>query len=308
MKNFDDIYDKLLLNHSVTLNQLRNKCKKSILTLKYLVLFLIIITFIFEGINYIFVYNNYKIVFYIFTVIILILFGYFLKKLIKNKKIKYPSCEQIKNTKNQNLIEYIKYFKSDLIKDLIHSVDENIIYSSSNGLNEDIYLRFFDGLDNKKYTKYISEDYMKLDNIWMYDVSTFRNETNNIKNEFKIFSGLISICKLNKNLNLLICHKNNNYNIHLKKNCAYGNFIVYGDSIELDKNIIDAFNHFCDYTGTYFDLLFKDGCVLIRAHFNCMFDPNIFLGYMPKKLLYEYYRNLYEFILLIKKVNEYFNH
>ena len=77
---------------------------------------------------------------------------------------------------------------------------------------------------------------------------------------------------------------------------------------ELNKEIIEALNHFIDYTGSNFDLVCKDGCILIRGHFNCIFDPNIYLGHMPKKLLYTYYRNLYEFILLVNKVNENINH
>ena len=97
-----------------------------------------------------------------------------------------------------------KQRQEELIKDLIHNVNENIIYSSNNGLNEDIYLRFFDNLDEKKYTKYISEDYMKINNTWIYDVSTYRNEKNNIKNEYKIFSGLISIAETKNNQNFMI--------------------------------------------------------------------------------------------------------
>ena len=202
------------------------------------------------------------------------------------------------------MINYVNYFKNELIKDLVHSVNENIVYSSNTGLNEDIYLKFFDGLDNKKYTKYISEDYMKIDNTWIYDVSTYRNETNNIKNEFQIFSGLISITETKSNLNFMICPQNNNYNINLKKIKNYKRFCLYGDNIELDNEILEAFNHFIDYTGTKFDLICKNNAILIRGHFNCIFDPNIFMGHMPKKLLYTYYRNLYEFLLLINLINK----
>lgn len=304
MKNFDEIYEKLLLNHSVELNNLRNKCKKRILIVKYYALFLTIITIIIESLNYIFVYKNYKTIFYILTVIVILIYIYYLKIILQKKKIKYPASEQIKLIKDDNMINYVNYFKNELIKDLVHSVNENIVYSSNTGLNEDIYLKFFDGLDNKKYTKYISEDYMKIDNTWIYDVSTYRNETNNIKNEFQIFSGLISITETKSNLNFMICPQNNNYNINLKKIKNYKRFCLYGDNIELDNEILEAFNHFIDYTGTKFDLICKDNAILIRGHFNCIFDPNIFMGHMPKKLLYTYYRNLYEFLLLIKLVNK----
>lgn len=304
MKNFDEIYEKLLLNHSVELNNLRNKCKKRILIVKYYALFLTIITIIIESLNYIFVYKNYKTIFYILTVIVILIYIYYQKIILQKKKIKYPASEQIKLIKDDNMINYVNYFKNELIKDLVHSVNENIVYSSSTGLNEDIYLKFFDGLDNKKYTKYISEDYMKIDNTWIYDVSTYRNETNNIKNEFQIFSGLISITETKSNLNFMICPQNNNYNINLKKIKNYKRFCLYGDNIELDNEILEAFNHFIDYTGTKFDLICKNNAILIRGHFNCIFDPNIFMGHMPKKLLYTYYRNLYEFLLLIKLVNK----
>ncbi len=304
MKNFDEIYEKLLLNHSVELNDLRNKCKKRILIVKYYALFLTIITIIIESLNYIFVYKNYKTIFYILTVIVILIYIYYLKIILQKKKIKYPASEQIKLIKDDNMINYVNYFKNELIKDLVHSVNENIVYSSSTGLNEDIYLKFFDGLDNKKYTKYISEDYMKIDNTWIYDVSTYRNETNNIKNEFQIFSGLISITETKSNLNFMICPQNNNYNINLKKIKNYKRFCLYGDNIELDNEILEAFNHFIDYTGTKFDLICKDNAILIRGHFNCIFDPNIFMGHMPKKLLYTYYRNLYEFLLLINLINK----
>ncbi len=304
MKNFDEIYEKLLLNHSVELNNLRNKCKKRILIVKYYALFLTIITIIIESLNYIFVYKNYKTIFYILTVIVILIYIYYQKIILQKRKIKYPASEQIKLIKDDNMINYVNYFKNELIKDLVHSVNENIVYSSSTGLNEDIYLKFFDGLDNKKYTKYISEDYMKIDNTWIYDVSTYRNETNNIKNEFQIFSGLISITETKSNLNFMICPQNNNYNINLKKIKNYKRFCLYGDNIELDNEILEAFNHFIDYTGTKFDLICKNNAILIRGHFNCIFDPNIFMGHMPKKLLYTYYRNLYEFLLLIKIVNK----
>lgn len=304
MKNFDEIYEKLLLNHSVELNNLRNKCKKRILIVKYYALFLTIITIIIESLNYIFVYKNYKTIFYILTVIVILIYIYYLKIILQKKKIKYPASEQIKLIKDDNMINYVNYFKNELIKDLVHSVNENIVYSSNTGLNEDIYLKFFDGLDNKKYTKYISEDYMKIDNTWIYDVSTYRNETNNIKNEFQIFSGLISITETKSNLNFMICPQNNNYNINLKKIKNYKRFCLYGDNIELDNEILEAFNHFIDYTGTKFDLICKDNAILIRGHFNCIFDPNIFIGHMPKKLLYTYYRNLYEFLLLINLINK----
>lgn len=304
MKNFDEIYEKLLLNHSVELNNLRNKCKKRILIVKYYALFLTIITIIIESLNYIFVYKNYKTIFYILTVIVILIYIYYLKIILQKKKIKYPASEQIKLIKDDNMINYVNYFKNELIKDLVHSVNENIVYSSNTGLNEDIYLKFFDGLDNKKYTKYISEDYMKIDNTWIYDVSTYRNETNNIKNEFQIFSGLISITETKSNLNFMICPQNNNYNINLKKIKNYKRFCLYGDNIELDNEILEAFNHFIDYTGTKFDLICKDNAILIRGHFNCIFDPNIFMGHMPKKLLYTYYRNLYEFLLLINLINK----
>ena len=304
MKNFDEIYEKLLLNHSVELNNLRNKCKKRILIVKYYALFLTIITIIIESLNYIFVYKNYKTIFYILTVIVILIYIYYQKIILQKKKIKYPASEQIKLIKDDNMINYVNYFKNELIKDLVHSVNENIVYSSNTGLNEDIYLKFFDGLDNKKYTKYISEDYMKIDNTWIYDVSTYRNETNNIKNEFQIFSGLISITETKSNLNFMICPQNNNYNINLKKIKNYKRFCLYGDNIELGNEILEAFNHFIDYTGTKFDLICKDNAILIRGHFNCIFDPNIFMGHMPKKLLYTYYRNLYEFLLLIKLVNK----
>ena len=304
MKNFDEIYEKLLLNHSVELNNLRNKCKKRILIVKYYALFLTIITIIIESLNYIFVYKNYKTIFYILTVIVILIYIYYLKIILQKKKIKYPASEQIKLIKDDNMINYVNYFKNELIKDLVHSVNENIVYSSSTGLNEDIYLKFFDGLDNKKYTKYISEDYMKIDNTWIYDVSTYRNETNNIKNEFQIFSGLISITETKSNLNFMICPQNNNYNINLKKIKNYKRFCLYGDNIELDNEILEAFNHFIDYTGTKFDLICKNNAILIRGHFNCIFDPNIFIGHMPKKLLYTYYRNLYEFLLLINLINK----
>lgn len=304
MKNFDEIYEKLLLNHSVELNNLRNKCKKRILIVKYYALFLTIITIIIESLNYIFVYKNYKTIFYILTVIVILIYIYYLKIILQKKKIKYPASEQIKLIKDDNMINYVNYFKNELIKDLVHSVNENIVYSSSTGLNEDIYLKFFDGLDNKKYTKYISEDYMKIDNTWIYDVSTYRNETNNIKNEFQIFSGLISITETKSNLNFMICPQNNNYNINLKKIKNYKRFCLYGDNIELDNEILEAFNHFIDYTGTKFDLICKNNAILIRGHFNCIFDPNIFMGHMPKKLLYTYYRNLYEFLLLINLINK----
>mgnify|MGYP004475771271 CR=1 FL=1 len=304
MKNFDEIYEKLLLNHSVELNDLRNKCKKRILIVKYYALFLTIITIIIESLNYIFVYKNYKTIFYILTVIVILIYIYYLKIILQKKKIKYPASEQIKLIKDDNMINYVNYFKNELIKDLVHSVNENIVYSSNTGLNEDIYLKFFDGLDNKKYTKYISEDYMKIDNTWIYDVSTYRNETNNIKNEFQIFSGLISITETKSNLNFMICPQNNNYNINLKKIKNYKRFCLYGDNIELDNEILEAFNHFIDYTGTKFDLICKNNAILIRGHFNCIFDPNIFMGHMPKKLLYTYYRNLYEFLLLINLINK----
>ena len=304
MKNFDEIYEKLLLNHSVELNDLRNKCKKRILIVKYYALFLTIITIIIESLNYIFVYKNYKTIFYILTVIVILIYIYYLKIILQKKKIKYPASEQIKLIKDDNMINYVNYFKNELIKDLVHSVNENIVYSSNTGLNEDIYLKFFDGLDNKKYTKYISEDYMKIDNTWIYDVSTYRNETNNIKNEFQIFSGLISITETKSNLNFMICPQNNKYNINLKKIKNYKRFCLYGDNIELDNEILEAFNHFIDYTGTKFDLICKDNAILIRGHFNCIFDPNIFMGHMPKKLLYTYYRNLYEFLLLINLINK----
>ena len=304
MKSFDEIYEKLLLNHSVELNDLRNKCKKRILIVKYYALFLTIITIIIESLNYIFVYKNYKTIFYILTVIVILIYIYYLKIILQKKKIKYPASEQIKIIKDDNMINYVNYFKNELIKDLVHSVNENIVYSSNTGLNEDIYLKFFDGLDNKKYTKYISEDYMKIDNTWIYDVSTYRNETNNIKNEFQIFSGLISITETKSNLNFMICPQNNNYNINLKKIKNYKRFCLYGDNIELDNEILEAFNHFIDYTGTKFDLICKDNAILIRGHFNCIFDPNIFMGHMPKKLLYTYYRNLYEFLLLINLINK----
>ena len=274
MKNFDEIYEKLLLNHSVELNNLRNKCKKRILIVKYYALFLTIITIIIESLNYIFVYKNYKTIFYILTVIVILIYIYYLKIILQKKKIKYPASEQIKLIKDDNMINYVNYFKNELIKDLVHSVNENIVYSSSTGLNEDIYLKFFDGLDNKKYTKYISEDYMKIDNTWIY------------------------------NLNFMICPQNNNYNINLKKIKNYKRFCLYGDNIELDNEILEAFNHFIDYTGTKFDLICKDNAILIRGHFNCIFDPNIFMGHMPKKLLYTYYRNLYEFLLLINLINK----
>ena len=55
-------------------------------------------------------------------------------------------------TKDENTKNYIEYFKKELIKDLIHNLNENIIYSSTNGLNEDIYIRFFEELDEKKST------------------------------------------------------------------------------------------------------------------------------------------------------------
>ena len=304
MKNFDEIYEKLLLNHSVELNNLRNKCKKRILIVKYYALFLTIITIIIESLNYIFVYKNYKTIFYILTVIVILIYIYYQKIILQKKKIKYPASEQIKLIKDDNMINYVNYFKNELIKDLVHSVNENIVYSSNTGLNEDIYLKFFDGLDNKKYTKYISEDYMKIDNTWIYDVSTYRNETNNIKNEFQIFSGLISITETKSNLNFMICPQNNNYNINLKKIKNYKRFCLYGDNIELDNEILEAFNHFIDYTGTKFDLICKNNAILIRGHFNCIFDPNIFIGHMPKKLLYTYYRNLYEFLLLINLINK----
>ena len=304
MKNFDEIYEKLLLNHSVELNDLRNKCKKRILIVKYYALFLTIITIIIESLNYIFVYKNYKTIFYILTVIVILIYIYYLKIILQKKKIKYPASEQIKLIKDDNMINYVNYFKNELIKDLVHSVNENIVYSSNTGLNEDIYLKFFDGLDNKKYTKYISEDYMKIDNTWIYDVSTYRNETNNIKNEFQIFSGLISITETKSNLNFMICPQNNNYNINLKKIKNYKRFCLYGDNIELDNEILEAFNHFIDYTGTKFELICKNNAILIRGHFNCIFDPNIFMGHMPKKLLYTYYRNLYEFLLLINLINK----
>lgn len=308
MKNFDEIYKKLQLNHSVELNNLRNKCKKKILLVKYYILFLIILAIILESLNYVFIYKDYKAVFYIITILIITLFINYLKKILNYKKIKYPASEQIKIINDKNMINYVDYFKNQLIKDLIHEVNENIIYSSKTGLNEEIYLRFFDGLDYKKYTKYISEDYMKINNTWIYDVSTYRNETNNIKNEFKIFSGLISISETKNSADFMICPINNNYNIDLKKIKNYKKFSLYGNNIELDDNIIEDFNHFIDYTGSSFDLICKDHTILIRGHFNCMFDPNIYIGYMPKKLLYTYYRNLYEFLLLIKKVNDYFNH
>ena len=252
----------------------------------------------------IFNYNNNYYRKHILTVIVILIYIYYQKIILQKKKIKYPASEQIKLIKDDNMINYVNYFKNELIKDLVHSVNENIVYSSNTGLNEDIYLKFFDGLDNKKYTKYISEDYMKIDNTWIYDVSTYRNETNNIKNEFQIFSGLISITETKSNLNFMICPQNNNYNINLKKIKNYKRFCLYGDNIELGNEILEAFNHFIDYTGTKFDLICKDNAILIRGHFNCIFDPNIFMGHMPKKLLYTYYRNLYEFLLLIKLVNK----
>ena len=46
MKNFDEIYEKLQLNHSVELNNLRNKCKKRIILKKYNTLFIIVLTFL----------------------------------------------------------------------------------------------------------------------------------------------------------------------------------------------------------------------------------------------------------------------
>lgn len=304
MKNFDEIYEKLQLNHSVELNNLRNKCKKRIILKKYNTLFIIVLTFLLEGLNYLFIYIDYKIVFYILTTIILLIFIYLLKQSLEYKKIKYPASEQMNQTKDENTKNYIEYFKKELIKDLIHNLNENIIYSSTNGLNEDIYIRFFEELDEKKYTKYISEDYMKLNETWIYDVSTYRNETNTIKKEYKIFSGLISISQTSNKNNFIISSKN--YNI--KKIKKIGKYNIYINDTELNKEIIEALNHFIDYTGSNFDLVCKDGCILIRGHFNCIFDPNIYLGHMPKKLLYTYYRNLYEFILLVNKVNENINH
>ena len=91
MKNFDEIYEKLLLNHSVELNDLRNKCKKRILIVKYYALFLTIITIIIESLNYIFVYKNYKTIFYILTVIVILIYIYYLKIILQKKKIKYPA-------------------------------------------------------------------------------------------------------------------------------------------------------------------------------------------------------------------------
>ncbi len=307
MKNFDEIYKKLQLNHSVELNNLRNKCKKKILLVKYYILFLVILTIILESLNYVFIYKDYKAVFYVITILIMALFINYLKKILNYKKIKYPASEQIKIINDKNMINYVDYFKNQLIKDLIHEVNENIIYSSNTGLNEDIYLRFFDGLDKKKYTKYISEDYMKINNIWIYDVSTYRNETDKQKNEFKIFSGLISISETKKQNNFMICPKNNDYNITLNKVRSFKNFNLYGDNIELNNDIINSLNHFIEYSGSKFDIICKNNALLIRGHFNCMFDPNIYIGYMPKKLLYIYYRNLYEFLLLINKVTDYLN-
>lgn len=299
MKDFDKIYEQLQLNHSVELNTLRNKCRKIIIKNNYYILFTIIIPFILEGLNYILTYKNYKIIFYILTIIILIIFIKNIKKSLNNRKIKYPGIEQIKQYKNENITNYITYFKNELIKDLIHNLNENIIYSSENGLKEEIYQKFFEKLDSKKYTKYISEDYIKLDSTWIYDISTYRNETNNIKNEHKIFSGLVSINQTKNNKNFLI--SSINYKNKTKKTNKY---YTYGD-INLNQNIINTLNHFVEYTGSKFDILCQNNCILIRAHFNCMFDPNIFLGHMPKKLLYNYYKNLYEYIILINKVTKY---
>ena len=99
-------------------------------------------------------------------------------------------------------------------------------------------------------------------------------------------------------------HNIKKHNFFVKKIKNYKRFCLYGDNIELDNEILEAFNHFIDYTGTKFDLICKNNAILIRGHFNCIFDPNIFMGHMPKKLLYTYYRNLYEFLLLINLINK----
>lgn len=298
MKNFDEIYSKLQLNHSIELNNLRNKCKAKIILSKYYSLFIFILFFILEGLNYSFIYDDYKFVFYLISCVFIVMFGYYFKRSFWYKKIKYPASEQIKIFNDDNVTNYIDYFKNNLIKDLILNLDENIVYSSLNGLNEDIYLKFFDKFDKKKYTKYISEDYIKFNDTWIYDVSTYRNETSDLKNEFKIFSGLVSIRQTSGNYNFNISSINNNGR-------KISKFYVSGN-VDLSKEIIDVFNHFIDYTGCDFDLVCRDKYLLIRGHFNCMFDPNVYIGHMPKKLLYSYYKNLYEFIVLIKKITFYF--
>lgn len=300
MKDFDEIYVKLQLNHSVELNNLRNKFKPKIIISKYHNLFAFIIFFLLEGLNYTYIYNDYKFIFYLLSIVIIIVFIFYLIKNSKNKKVKYPSCEQIKLFNDNNITNYINYFKNDLIKDLIINTNNNIIYYNSNGLNEDIYIKYLSKLDSKKYTKYISEDYIKINNIWIYNVNTYRNETDNIKNEYPIFNGLISISKTGNASNFIISQ--NNYKNKTKKIQKYN---IYGN-VELDENIINSFNHFIEYTGSTFDLVCENNCLFLRANLGCMFSPNIYKGHMPKKLLYEYYKNLYEFILLSEKITNYF--
>ena len=210
MKSFDEVFDELVLDHSVTLNQLRRKCKNSLILEKYHLLFSIIILIVLEGINYFLIYKNYKAIFYVLSILLVILFIAILIRYNKKKYVKYPALEQLKEA-DDNLKEYINYFKNNLIKDLIHGVNENIVYSSSSGLDEKFYAKYFGLMDEKKYTKYLSEDYMKLDDIWMYDVGTFRNDSTLKKKEYSIFSGLIGIFKIDSAINGIIVPKNTHY-------------------------------------------------------------------------------------------------
>lgn len=303
MKNFDEVFDKLTLDHSVTLNQLRGKCKKRLVLEKYHLLFSIIILLLLESINFIVLYKDYLTLFYINSILLVSFLLMMLFNYRKRKNVKYPALEQMKEA-DKNLKEYIDYFKNNLIRDLISSVNEKIVYSSSSGLDEKFYNKYFGLMDEKKYTKYSSEDYMKLDNIYMYDVATYRNDTDIKKNEFMIFSGLIGIFKIENNIDGIIIPKNTNYYINDLKYCGVKEkYVLYGDiSNYINEEMLNVFKRFSDYTNTKFEIVIKDGYVCIRTHFSNIFDPNLYLGHLPKELLYEYYKYLKEFILFIKGI------
>lgn len=303
MKNFDEVFEKLVLDHSVTLNQLRSKCKKTLVLEKYHLLFSSIILIILESINYIVLYKDYHTLFYINSILLVLFLIAMLINYRNRKNVKYPALEQMKEA-DENLKEYINYFKNNLIKDLVNNVNENIYYSSSSGLDEKFYAKYFGLMDEKKYTKYSSEDYMKLDDIFMYDVGTFRNDTDLKKNEFTIFSGLVGIFKIENNIEGIIVPKNTNYYVNnLKCYGVKGKYMIYGDiSNYINDEMLNVFKRFSEYTNTKFEIVIKDGYVCVRTHFSNIFDPNLYLGHLPKELLGEYYKYLKEFILFIKGV------
>lgn len=218
--------------------------------------------------------------------------------------------------------KFVSEYKSQVISSFIKVYNSKLSYSNFT-YDKAIKQNFVNAnFTSEHFDKFYADDYIKgyLDEytfIRMADIKVQRTvKTDKSSYTVNVFQGIFAFTTSIKNINTYIKISKNNFNLFNSKNAIEmdsSEFEKYFDIYSgnelltmriLTHDVMDTLVEFYKKSSIPFEIVFMNNIIYLRFFTGPMFEPNIFINSLDKKLLYTNYYILNFIMSVCKNVNK----